>query len=48
MAHMVRHFDGNFAFDMLILLNLGYGLQWGKWPSKICPVVSLTCVNTQK
>lgn len=48
MAYMVRHFDGNFAFDMLMLLNLGYRLRWGKWPSKICPVVSLTCANTQK
>jgi len=27
MAYMVRHFDGNFAFDMLILLNLEYRLQ---------------------
>jgi len=30
MAYMVRHFDGNFAFDVLMLLNLVYRLQWGK------------------
>lgn len=29
-AYMVKHFDGNFAFDMLMLLNLGYKLEWAK------------------
>lgn len=48
MAYMVKHFDGNFAFDMLMLLNLGYRPEWGKQPTKIYPVVSLTCANTQK
>jgi hypothetical protein len=27
MVYMVKHFDGNFAFDMLMLLNVGYRLE---------------------